>query len=273
LTEGFWDHEISDAEMSEKADQGGIAVTILHYAADLRHLTIAPSLFPLAGFMKVKMGAAVPVDFYEYIPEWMDDLYTPYRAGGSMPYMEPLIASAGLGVATEAQGFLSEDTLMESLVETRKWISDHWGKRFVPIGYYPFQDACPFYEHGTGEPQFEAVRLAGFQYCVTYKDEGKLPRIVYEKDGFVAINQQVIHWSRNPVDELGAWEEKLVDRGEPGWIIIALDAPFWGWMYYEMKNGKALIDTMNLIQGGGVSGKLFSTTPHETVRYAKIIGK
>jgi len=42
-------------------------------------------------------------------------------------------------------------------------------------------------------------------------------------------------------------------------------------MFYEMKSGKMLIDAMNFIKKGGSSGKLFSATPHEIVRYAEII--
>ncbi len=270
LIQTFWNCELSDDKLEERASRCHIAVTLLFYAADVRHLTIASSLFPIASLMRTKVGVAVPVDAYEYIPEWMDDLYITHASGGSMPYIEPMIGSAGLGVATEAKEYLSEQTLKESLTETRKKISNQWGEAFVPVGYYPFQDACPFYNHGSGEPQFEAIRMAGFQYCITYKDEGKLPRIVYENNGFVAINQQTIHWTKNPLMELKRWEKKLLKGGKPGWIIISLDAPFWNWMYYEMENGKKLIDALSFINKGGTSCKLFSATPHEIARYAKI---
>jgi len=271
IVENPWSNELSDDHLLQKAKEGCIAATILLYAGDVRHLTIAPNLFPLAALMRTKVGVAVPVNFYEYIPEWMDDVYIPYEDGGSMPYVEPMICSAGLGVATEAKGYLSERTLTESLRKTREQISKQWGEASVPIGYYPFQDACPFYKHDTAEPQFEAVRSAGFQYCVTYKNEGKFPEVVYEKDGFVAVNQQNTHWARSPLEDLQKWEEKILNKGEPGWIIVSIDSPFFGFMFYEMKSGKMLIDAMNFIKKGGSSGKLFSATPHEIVRYAEII--
>ncbi len=271
VVETPWDNELSDGELLQKAKEGGIPATILLYAGDVRHLTIAPNLFPSASLMRVKVGVAVPVDFYEYIPEWMDDVYIPYEDGGSVPYIEPMICSAGIGVATEAKGYLSGRTLTESLIKTKEQISKQWGEAAVPIGYYPFQDASPFYKRDTAEPQFEAVRSAGFQYCVTYKDEDKFPRIVYEKDGFVAVNQQVNQWTRNPFEDLKKWEEKISKKGESGWIIISIDSPFFGFMFYEMKSGNKLIDAMNLIKKGGASGKLFSATPHEISRFAKII--
>lgn len=268
-----WNRELSDAQLLQKVVEGFIPATILLYASDIRHLTIAPSLFPLAALMRIKVGVAVPVNFYEYVPEWMDDVYIPYEAGGSLPYVEPMICSAGLGVATEAKGYISEQTLTESLRKTREKISKQWGEGSVAIGYYPFQDACPFYKHDTAEPQFEAVRSAGFQYYVTYKDEGKFPRIVYEKEDFIAVNQQNIHWTKNPLEDLKNWEEKILNEGKPGWIIVSIDSPFWGFMFYEMKSGKMLIDAMNFIQKGGASGRLFSATPHEIARYAKVIKK
>jgi hypothetical protein len=266
-----WSMELSDEQIGLMVSQGKIPVTTLLYASDIRHLTIAPSLFPLASLMRVKVGVAVPINFYEYVPEWMDDVYIQYEAGGSMPYVEPMICSAGLGVATEAEGYLSAQTLTESLKKTRKWISEKWGASAVPIGYYPFQDACPFYKHDTAEPQFEAVRSADFEYYITYKDEGKLPRIVYEKEDFIAINQQNVHWTRNPLEDLKTWEQKILNEGKLGWIIISLDSPFWGFMFYEMKSGRMLIDTMDFIRKGGESGRLCSATPHEIVRYAKVL--
>lgn len=271
INETPWSRELSDDELLQKASQGCIPATILLYASDIRHLSIAPSLFPLAALMRVKVGVAVPVDFYEYVPEWMDDVYIPYEAGGSLPYIEPMICSAGLGAATEAEGYISKHTLTESLRKTREWIIKNWGEASVPIGYYPFQDACPFYRHDTAEPQFEAVRAAGFKYYVTYKDEGKSPRIVYEKDGFVAVNQQNVHWTKNPLEDLKIWEKRIQGEGKLGWIIVSIDSPFWGFMFYEMKSGNMLIDAMNFIKKGGESGKLFCATPHEIARYARII--
>jgi hypothetical protein len=117
------------------------------------------------------------------------------------------------------------------------------------------------------------VRAAGFQYCITYKEEGKSSQIVYEKDGFIAINQQNVHWTRDPLGDLKNSEHMVLNGGKLGWIIIGLDSPFWGFMFYEMKSGKLLVDTLDYIRKGGSSGRLFSATPHEIVRYAKIIKK
>ena len=273
IEKGPWDCEISDIQLARKAEEGFIPATILMYASDIRHLTITSNLFPLIALMRVKVGVAVPLDFYEYVPEWMDEVYTPYEQGGLMPYVEPIICSAGLGVATEAKGYISRGTLTSCLIKTREKILKLWGKASLPIGYYPFQDACPYYKHDTAEPQFEAIKSAGFQYCITYKKEGKPPEIVYEKDGFIAINQQSIHWTKNPLEDLKTWEEKIISEETAGWIIVSIDAPFWGFAFYNMKNGNLLVEAMNFIKNGGNSGKIFSASPHEIARYAKILRK
>jgi len=168
-------------------------------------------------------------------------------------------------------------TLLANLRKAIKVIETHAGSKHVPIGYYPFQDACPKYQHGTAEPPFETIAEAGFKYMITYKHENQFPEIVFSNGDFLALNQQVEHWSFNPLQDLQAWEKKMIEAKRAGWIIVGLDAPFWGMVpcYFGIVfKGMSLYHlqkVMTYARDGGESGRLFMVKPHEVSRIAKIM--
>ncbi len=278
-----WEAEYSDEFLEEQIARGRIPVCYLLYAADLGHLTVFARLFDILSTNFTRCGLAFPSTWYDYEAEALEEIYIPYQQGGVFPRLEPLLSSTGLGVGTEAKGYMTAETLLGQISLAKESIRRHLGSGLVPIGYYPWEDACPYYRHGTAEPQWEVPIQAGFDYCVTYKDEGKLPAIVYQRGDFVAINQQNVHWwGDGPVLKTKEWEKRVLGSDRPGWIMIGLDSPFWcqAPCYYdpeyptfcqEEASVVELTAAMRYVAGGGESGKLFLAKPHEVVRYARLL--
>lgn len=272
-----WEFEHTDEFLKEQLHAGKIPVCFLHYAGDLGHLPVLARHMDMHSIDDIVDGLAFPSTYWEYAEEQLEQLYISKEMGGIFPYTEPLVVSAGIGVATEAKGYLSADALLTSLKKAISVIEDHAGSKHVPIGYYPFQDACPRYQHDTAEPPFETIIEAGFEYMITYKHENQFPQIVYSNGDFVALNQQVQHWSFDPLTDLKAWETKLIEADRKGWIIIGLDSPFWGMVpcYFGIASKgmslHMLKNVMTYARDGGDSGKLFIVKPHEVVRFAKIM--
>jgi len=269
-------NELSDDELSEKAEQGGIAICFMSYCADFGHISAAPGLFDLVAATNAKYGISFPATWYEYWSEFLEEIYLPKEAGGLSPLIEPLCSSAGEGVSTEAEGYNSKEFLEKHLKIAKEKIKERVGENLVPIGYYSSKDACPYYLHGSGEPQFEAVKNAGFDYYITYKNEANppvvgIPKIVYEDGDFIAINQQVTHWTTTPFRDVTRWEWRLSRWGVPGWAIIVVDVILrpYGHIYTVNDMWRAI----TYAQTGGVSKKLFLAKPHEVARYARILKK
>ena len=297
----YWDTEFSDEELLEKAENGQIACCLLVFSENLCHSLVIPRMFELVKTTGIKIGIGTKVSWYEYASRWMKDILVPLDSGGCFPLIEPLLSSAGLGAATEAKGYISAETLLACLKKAQKRIAQLWGERFVPIGYYPWQDANPYYRPDSAEPQFDVIEKAGFKYSITCKNMNEPPRIIYQNDDFIVINQQnsmldlltytemligrkldkettasidptvKVPWSYTPLRDLKRWEKRLVNEDRPGWVIISIDSPFWGWSPFYFDRIGALKSAMNYIRSKGETGKLFSATPHETARYAKIL--
>ncbi|MCX7886978.1 MAG: hypothetical protein N3B01_06965 [Verrucomicrobiae bacterium] len=279
-----WEEEYSDKYLEERAVKGRIPVCFLFYASDIGHLPALPRVLDLMLVDGMRCGLAFPSTWYNFQPQLLEQLYIPVQHGGVYPKVEPLLASAGQGVAAEAQGHLDEALLVQSLKEAKKQIALHVGENLVPPGYYPFQDACPGYKHGTGEPQFAALEKAGVQYCITYKHEQEFPRIVYESDKLIVLNQQTLHWfpsfeAISPLDRLKDWEMRIPLHRRAGWIILGFDLPFYGLCPAYLGGWKpevsmdSILRAMQYAASGGKIGRLFLAKPHEVVRYAKILQK
>jgi hypothetical protein len=233
----------------------------------------------------MKCGLAFPSTWYDLQPQLLEQLYIPVQHGGVFPKVEPLLVSAGVGVATEARDYLDAAVLTRSLNEAKAQIARHVGEKLVPKGYYPFQDACPGYKHGTGEPQFAALEKAGIEYCISYKHEEENPQIVYQSDTLTAINQQTLHWFPNaeaisPLNKLKHWKNSIPSHRRKGWIVLGFDLPFYGLCpayFGGAKPGVSMESVLEAMQfaaaGGGVTQRLFLATPHEVVRYARILQK
>jgi hypothetical protein len=279
-----WQEEYSDDFLEEKVRAGAIPVCYLMYAADLGHLTTFPRLFDLMAAWYGRCGIGFPSTWYDFSAETLQQMYIPERLGGVFPRVEPLVSSTGTGVGTEAKGFISKQTQLAMIGEALESIRRHVGVDKVPIGYLPWEDACPYYKHDEGEPMFDIPQELGFEYVVTYKAEGKQPQIVFEDGRFIVVNKQNVHW-RGEGGVLGhtkLWEDKLAKADKSGWIIIDLDAPFWFQLphyfdpvlptHYNFEASLVELATcMRYVDGGGDSGKLFIAKPHEVVRFARIL--
>jgi hypothetical protein len=272
-----WEVECSDEFLRQQLDAGKIPVCFVHYASDLGHLPILARHLDMHSIDGIVSGLAFPATFWEFAEEQVEQLYISKEMGGVFPSTEPLLVSAGVGVATEAQGYLSPEAFLDGLQQAIAIIKDRAGARHVPLGHYSFQDACPTYQHDTAEPQFEVLVKAGLEYAITYKHENRFPEIVYSQGDFVALNQQSEHWTFDPLTTLTAWEKKMVGAQRAGWIILGLDSPFWGMVpcYFGLASqGMSLYKlqkVMTYARDGGESGRLFLARPHEVVRFAKLM--
>jgi hypothetical protein len=271
-----WEEEYDDRFLEEQAEKGGIPVCCLFYASDIGHLPTLTRILDLMLLEGAKCGLAFPSTWYDYQPELLEQLYVPVDAGGVYPNVEPLLVSAGTGVAAEAEGYLDARTLTDSIKQAREQIADQVGPRLAPIGYYPFQDACPAYKHQTGQPQFAAVEASGVKYCITYLHENTAPQIVYRGDKLIAINQQTLHWHPRSVVKTATvrikeWEAKITQTGRAGWIVFGFDSPFYGLAPGYLRFMEGVLGAMEYAIGGGQSKKLFLAKPHEVARYAEIL--
>ena len=129
------------------------------------------------------------------------------------------------------------------------------------------------------------------------------PHLVYEDDDFIAVNQQNsmidltalsrilapglaelsqgstddvdqsarVPWSYDPLNDFKRWEERLSATKSPGWIIVSLDSPFWGFSPFYFDLAPALKSAMEYVRKGGKTKKLFTACPYDVVRYARIL--
>lgn len=276
-----WEDEYSDEFLKEQIQKGGIPVCFMLYAADLGHLPVLHRVLDLMLVEGVRCGLAFPTNWYDFQPELLEQLYIPIDLGGVFPNVEPVMVSAGVGVATEAKGFLDTKILATSLNEAKRVIAKHIGERLIPIGYYSFQDANPHYKPQTGEPQFDVIAEAGFDYAITFKRQDENARIVYERDKFIAINQQTKQWFWHTWDtelskvknQIQKVENRIVSEAPHGWINFAFDMPSYGLAPNYLRAMEALVEAMTYVTSGGNSKKLFIAKPHEVARYARILQK
>lgn len=295
-----WDEEYSDEFLIDKLTDHAVPVCPLFYAADLGHLPVLSRFLDLMSLDGMRGGIAFPSTWYSYAPELLEQLYIPLEQGGVCPQLEPLLSSVGTAVATEAEGYISPDRLYELLSTAKKEIEEAVGKRRVPRGYYPFQDASPFYQADSGIPQYDVVSKIGFEYYITYKDHSVPARIVAETGGMTVLNQQISQWfpgAGDPMEEIRRLESECMERQEARkrgelaeaaeWIVMAFDTPFFGLtpnylgdIEFERlrcgwgKHAHGMYSVYSFLQyvrrTGGDSGALFLVKPHELYRYAKL---
>ena len=287
-----WEDEYSDEFLKRKLAEHAIPVCFLFYAADLGHVSALPRFLDLMGLEGMRAGIAFPALWYDYAPQLVEQLYIPREMGGVFPQLEPLLASGGTAVISEAKGFLKPEELTALLEDACRRIEGHVGRRLVPIGYYPFQDCDPYYFQ-KGEPQYEAVAKVGFDYYVTYLDQNKPARIVGQIGKMTILNQQTQKWfpwfqeemgDEHSRGELKKMEAKIAADADE-WIVMTYDAPFFGLspIYLggvrsqydatgpERMGMKKIVDAMMYVRdGGGDSKRLFLVKPHELARYARL---
>lgn len=277
-----WEDEYSDSFLTEKVKERAIPVCFVFYAADLGHIPVLPRILDLMSQDGNRAGLAFPSTWYDYQPELLEQLYIPLEQGGVFPQLEPMISSGGDVVISESEGMIAPDALTERLLSAKAKIAEHVGPRLTPKGYYPWQDASPFYRRNAGKPQFDAVAKAGFEYYISYLNSTEPSQILYHKNGMMAINQpQVAQWFPGAGDS----EKRIVEyeANEPEWIIMPYDTPFFGLSPVYL-NGEAahkrfagsvmgaqtIAKTMKYVRSGGKSGRLLMLKPHELIRYISL---
>lgn len=297
-----WDDEYTDEYLEERLEKGDIPVCFLFYAADLGHLPVLPNFMNMMVLDGMRAGIAFPSTWYQYQPEILEQLYIPLEQGGVCPNLEPLLSSAGSAVATEAEGFIDSNLLSKLISDSMEDIKGYVGERRLPRGYYPFQDSSPFYAKDSGKPQYDLVAKHGFEYYITYKNDGKPAAIEFENETMTVLRQQTEQWFPGYGDVMGRlleWEDRCIEnqnkrlQGEQvenlvDWIILSFDTPFFGLtpncfgesdnatnkLYRENVGMERIFKAMQYIRHtGGKEGRLFLVKPHELNRFAKIAEK
>jgi len=92
--------------LKEQLSVGKIPVCFIHYAADLGHLPVLARHLDMHSIDDIVDGLAFPATYWQYAEEQLEQLYISKEMGGIFPSTEPLLASAGMGVATEAKRLL-----------------------------------------------------------------------------------------------------------------------------------------------------------------------
>ena len=128
-----WEDEYSDEFLKRKLAEHAIPVCFLFYAADLGHVSALPRFLDLMGLEGMRAGIAFPALWYDYAPQLVEQLYIPREMGGVFPQLEPLLASGGTAVISEAKGFLKPEHLTALLEDACRRIEGHVGRRLVPI--------------------------------------------------------------------------------------------------------------------------------------------
>jgi len=134
-TKAPWENEYSDTFLEEQIEKGNIPVCFLLYAADLGHLTTFARLFDILTASFARCGLGFPSTWYDFAAENLEQLYIPYQQGGVFPRCEPLLTSTGLGVGTEARGFMTKRTQIQQLEKALDSIKTHLDKQ--SSGIYP----------------------------------------------------------------------------------------------------------------------------------------
>lgn len=299
-----WDDEYTDEFLAERLENGDIPVCFLFYAADLGHLPTLSNILPMFALDNMKGGIAFPSTWYKYSPEIVEQLYIPLQQGGVCPNLEPLLSSVGTAVATEAEGYMPPEMLETLISKAQRDIAEAIGERRTPKGYYPFQDSSPFYQKDSGKPQFDVISKLGFEYYITYQNDGMPAAIEWEDEKMTVLRQQTEQWFPgygNILNRLKEWEDFYVKRQKAyeasgktksaDWIILSMDAPFMAlptatygggeespYMRDRTKNDAVgmdkVYDAMRYVYyHKGKSKKLFLVKPHELYRFAKIAEK
>ncbi len=282
-----WEDEYAEDFLEQKAREGAVPVCYLHYAGDFGHVTSCVRLFDVMASWYGRCGLAFPSTWYDFYGPLLELLYQPAAQGGVFPRVEPLVATGGIGVITEANGFASRDALVRMLKQSLADIKRHVGENKAPLGYLPWQDADPYYQTGSAEPRYDVPLEAGFDYAFTTKDEAKPPAIVFQDGDYVVLNRQERHWRlrQSLTHETQLWEKELVGSDRGAWIMIDMDAPFWFQVpvYYDPdqpahyhregfdSSSMEFARALKYADRGGDSGKLFLVKPHELVRYVRML--
>jgi len=280
----------TDGELLKYAEEGKVLSTVIFWNPDMRHVETLYELFDLVAIMKFKCGLALTASSYDYSFSSPTDLLgVPLKRGGVYPYVEPLLCSAGMGVAFEA--YFSLDKLSFQIEEALRRIKDITGARQI-FGWYPAMDGrltgnknviksdrpwggyLPELPDSLLSARLEAL---GFKYAVTqyFRNE---PLAIKSKGNFITLNQTAGDWDGwtplitvKSLSDLRNAESKIVKYGTPGWLVGTIDAPLWLYSYCKLEKARDLKTMLEYLMLGGRSGRLVNATPLTVSRYAQIL--
>ncbi|MBA2615801.1 MAG: hypothetical protein H0U90_08545 [Actinobacteria bacterium] len=132
--------EPSDRELAAWAGEGVVLSTLLLWAGMIRELDCLPRLLDLAATTGLKAGLVLTSPGLAYAdPAHLALLGVPVDRGGTGGLLEPLLASAGAGVAAEAE--LPAGALAASLSRAREEAVRHLPAEVALRGWWPLLDA------------------------------------------------------------------------------------------------------------------------------------
>jgi hypothetical protein len=140
LSPGLPDTEPSDAQLAAWADERRILTTVLFWCGMLRELDTISRIIDLVATTGLAAGLIVTAESLENgLGFPLQLLSAPVDRGGVFGLLEPLLGSAGRGVAAEA--LLPPGTLAASLAEARAVAAGRLPAGLAPAGWWPLLDA------------------------------------------------------------------------------------------------------------------------------------
>lgn len=266
------DDDPSDEQLREWARKGMVLTTLLWHSGEVAHNEAMLNVIEYAQVHRFKMGVAVHAQRYETCPQLWELLRVPVDRGGAAELIEPVLHSAGLGVAVESN--YPPELLTRDLREARERIARVAGSRNVPVGYYAFMDSdletCT-----TERPDvWKAVADAGLDYFVSSARPGN-PRVL-SQDGITVINQ-TFRTVEGSSPFVRVTEAVDLQRGPgtpgPGWRIGVLDSPVVAFSPYIWERGRKFIELAEQLKTGACSGWFVNVKPRVIARYARIIAE
>jgi hypothetical protein len=291
--ESYFDQEPSDAELESYARDKKILSSVLFWCPDLRHVECLYRILDLVAVTNAKIGIGITAHWYKYNRHPLQIINVPFDSGGVYPNVEPLLCSCGLGVACEAEGFMSYGTLLSDLKRAKEIMLETTSEKFLPKGSYPFLDTRLTGLNLQTDPPFikkvtkpsdeinskfaETLIKTGFEYFVSLVNMGE-PKIPFRKGDFLAINYTAGRWTGvspyiviDSVKDIKLAEKRITNSRKPGWILSTIDSPLWLFSKPAWRYSSKLWDIINYIKNSGASNKLVNTTPHTISRYARIL--
>lgn len=278
------DLEPSDEQLRAWAKEGKILATWLLHSGELSHDDSVLGFLDWCAMTKQKIGSGVHWQRYHFDPDAVEPMHVPADEGGALGLAEPVLHSTGAGIMWESAGDPAKIAAL--MADSRKKIAAVAGERFAPRGVYCFGDHHAQEKNADkpGEAQvalWKAVKEAGFEYLVTSILPGT-NRVLYRDGDFVVLNQTgkwhgASPFVRGDPATFQAVEKKLVEAGQPGWLIGAVDTPIHGSPIYTGRPyGGAnphpkINDFYDYVQKGGTTKKVISATPRTVARYARIV--
>ena len=266
------DDDPSDEQLREWARKGMVLTTLLWHSGEVAHNEAMLNVIEYAQVHRFKMGVAVHAQRYETCPQLWELLRVPVDRGGAAELIEPVLHSAGLGVAVESN--YPPELLTRDLREARERIARVAGSRNVPVGYYAFMDSdletCT-----TERPDvWKAVADAGLDYFVSSARPGN-PRVL-SRDGITVVNQ-TFRTVEGSSPFVRVTEAVDLQRGPgtpgPGWRIGVLDSPVVAFSPYIWERGRKFIELAEQLKTGACSGWFVNVKPRVIARYARIIAE